>query len=297
MTISGAPSSDASQLLLMASALRSCRDVYMAIFNEGLTNAQPQSEASKDFAAVPTGPAGPWKPRYVEIARDMAIKLVRQQADLCVAAGVLIDAGERIDPLAAVGRAAFEYGSRAFWVLEPRTDVKTRCARALLMELVSINMVKQYNSLRPGADKAAGKPELNHQWKFMRTTAEQMFVATIKDDVTKWILDDVAYESWTEIGKRWMHEAKANVTGDALYNLLAIQTHPQGFLATQGLILANGELSRELDEDEVLRTGAMLLSTFYISLTLLISYHGHQSQALNAWKKTLQQISHVFNDR
>jgi hypothetical protein len=53
----------------------------------------------------------------------MAVTLVRQQADLCVPVGILMEAGEIFEPIYSLARSAFEFGMRRSGSLSP----KPRC--------------------------------------------------------------------------------------------------------------------------------------------------------------------------
>ena len=72
----------------------------------------------------------------------MAVRLVRQQVDFCVAVGLLIEAGELFEPIYSMARSAMEFGLRAYWLLEPSATLRQRCARGRLMELVSVHLMR-----------------------------------------------------------------------------------------------------------------------------------------------------------
>src|SRR5664279_3110557 len=122
-----------NRVAALAALLRECRDVYFAMFRNGLTAVQKPSQASFDFASTQSGPAGPWPADFVQAPRDLAVKLVRQQADFCAALGALVEAGEVFDPFSTVLRTSFEYATRALWVLDPTVEHRVRCIRATLM--------------------------------------------------------------------------------------------------------------------------------------------------------------------
>jgi hypothetical protein len=161
-----------SRLGQLADLLRSCRDVYIAMFDDGLVVPAAGSPAEFDLAMLLSGPGGGWPEGAVAMPRDLAAKLVRQQADYCVAMAELVASGEVFDPLNSLLRSVVEYGARATWLLDPevedddkkdvdpevedddkkdvdpevegedKKDValghRRRCARQLLMELVSV---------------------------------------------------------------------------------------------------------------------------------------------------------------
>ena len=125
-----------------ARLLRTCRDVYLAAWDEGLADVRPGSQAHVEFGTAETGRNGPWPEWLVPQTRTMAVTLVRQQADLCVSVGILMEAGEIFEPIYSLARSAFEFGMRAFWLLEPETPLRQRCARGRLMELTSCTTSK-----------------------------------------------------------------------------------------------------------------------------------------------------------
>lgn len=289
----------ASLLRELAHTLKACRDVYLAVWAEGLEDARKGSQAYADFNRAEVGPGGPWPDWVAPATRTTAVRLVRQQADICVAVGVLIGAYELFEPVYSLARSAFEFGLRAYWLLDVEADLRQRCARARLMELVSVHHLRDAARDRPdAAERQADLAEMKAGAQKQKAMIAALFDdVQLADDPTKWSIEGTRYESWTDIAERWLARAGSNTAGGGLYKLLAIRAHPQGYSATQGISIdGNGIVQRSTSIGEIHRVANMVMSTFYLSLVLISTYHGLESQVIKHWEAEVErQFPRIFN--
>lgn len=278
------------QLRGIAQLLRSSRDVYLAMWHEGLIDDREGSRAHAEFRSSEHGPSGAWPEWLVPQTRAMAVTLVRQQADFCVSTGVLIDAGELFEPIYSLVRSAFEFGLRAFWLLEPDATLRQRCARGRLMELVSLNHVRDASRGRPdAAERRVDRVAAKRNWKVLTAQVESMFEdVQLRDDPKEWWIEGTRYESWTAVAERWLSAGGVAMSGGALYKLLSVRAHPQGLLSTPGFgVGADNQTTRSTSLTELSRLASISAMTFYLSLTLLTGYHGLVSDAVKRLENDL----------
>jgi len=275
----------------LAQLLNGCRDVFMAACDDGMLNPAAGSQAEHDFALELEGPSGAWPADANFQPRALATKLVRQQADYCVALGALIAAGEVFDPMSSIVRGAFEYGIRATWVIDPSANDsahpeaghRVRSARTLLMELVSTYHFRE--ALRDRKDLEENRSRLKARWQGLHRRAGEMFTeVVIEDDPSRWQLEGVRFQSWTTIAGTWAALEGSPVLGNRLYQLLAVEGHPQGFTATRGLRAGQDGPERALDMEGVVNRIQLAVGTFYSALTLLANYHGYTSSVITDWE-------------
>lgn len=293
----GATAEQRARLAELAALLNGCRDVFIAAFEDGMLTPAPGSQAEHDFALRLEGPAGPW-PGDVNIQpRALAAKLVRQQADYCVALGALIVAGEVFDPMSSLVRSTFEYGIRTTWVIDPSVDDlehpeaghRARSARTLLMELVSIHHFRDALSDRDDVDER--KEQLETMWHRLRSLTDAMFSdVVIAGGPAKWQLEGVGYQTWTTIAGTWAALEGSPDLGESLYQLLAVEDHPQGFTATRGLRGAPDGPERATDMQDVTNRVQLAVMSFYSALTLLANYHGYRSRIITKWEAQIEAV-------
>jgi hypothetical protein len=295
MTDGGAP----EQLLAHARLLRSCRDIYLAAWAEGLADTREGSPAHADFHRAEQGPSGPWPDWLAPQTRTMAVTLVRQQTDFCVSIGVLIEEGELFEPIYSLTRSAFEFGLRAYWLLDPDATLRQRCARGRLMELVSVHHLRDATRGRPdAAERRDDIAAVKAGWKRLKASVASMFAGVeLADDPSKWSVEGVRYESWTEVAERWLTRAGSTMSGGGIYKHLSVRAHPQGFNATPGFgVGADGATTRSTSIAEVSTLACIAALTFYLSLTLVANYHGLDSSAVKRLEGELaSQFPKVFN--
>jgi len=281
----------------LAQLLNGCRDVFMAAFDDGMLNPAAGSQAEHDFALELKGPSGAWPADVNVQPRALAAKLVRQQADYCVALGALIAAGEVFDPMSSLVRGAFEYGIRVTWVIDPSANDpahpeaghRVRSARTLLMELVSTHHFRE--ALSDRKDLEEGRARLRTMWQRLRRLAGEMFTDVVIDgDPSRWQLDGVRFQSWTTIAGTWADLEGSPVFGNRLYQLLAVEGHPQGFTATPGLRAGQHGPERALDMEDVVNRVQLAVGSFYSALTLLANYHGYTSSVIADWEVRIEAM-------
>jgi len=272
----GATNEQWVRLRELAELLSGCREVFIAMFDDGMLTPNAGSQAAHDFALELRGPAGAW-PADINIQpRALAAKLVRQQADYCVALGAQIAAGEVFDPMSSLVRSIFEYGIRTTWVIDPsandpsnaKTGHRVRSARTLLMELVSIHHFRE--ALSDRGDIIVRKDQLKRHWRKLRRLADDMFDnVLLADDPSKWQLCGEVYPSWTTLAKAWATLEGSPVPVNRLYQLLAVEDHPQGFAATRGLRAGPIGPERAVDMEDVINRVQLAVASYYSALTLL----------------------------
>lgn len=136
------------------------------MFEDGLITPQPASAAEYDLASAESGPGGDWPREALDQPRILAAKLLRQQSDYVAAIGTLFLADEVLDPVMTLLRGAFEYGARAAWLMDPTVGHRVRCARAVLTEVVSLEMSRRSASRMPATPaRTAARTEGKARWK------------------------------------------------------------------------------------------------------------------------------------
>ncbi|MBN1172038.1 MAG: hypothetical protein JXA67_07675 [Micromonosporaceae bacterium] len=271
--------------------LRSCRTVFLNLCEQGLyepSAAQP-SKAWADFLTLPAGPAGLWPADFVRQPRSTAVKLLHQQADYCFAMGLLVTAPDMRDPVASILRSIVEYGCRGFWLLDPKIDIRVLCIRAYLMELVSLHYSKSsYKAAPEGPPRDEARAYGRTRFQNATSRAAMLFQmdgTSLKGEPKDWTIEGHSYAGWTEITSAWAEAHKLKLDGGALYNLLAICAHPQGFSATAGLTFdADGQGIRAFTMEQVEKQVRLAIVSFYDALTLVANYHGQRQPVLVNWE-------------
>jgi hypothetical protein len=291
----GATNGQRERLAELGSLLTDCRTVFIAAFDDGMLDPREHSQTAHDFALRLSGPGGPW-PEDVNIRpRALAAKLVRQQVDYCVSLGVTVGAGEVFDPMSSLVRGIVEYGTRAFWVIDPSVNDaadteaghRIRSARTMLTELVSVHHYREALSDREDVDEARAR--LKQSWRRLRDLARAMFAnVAIDGDPGRWSLEDVAYQSWTAIASTWAALEGSGVHGGRLYQLLAVESHPQGFMATRGLRPSEDGPVRAVTMDDVETRVQLGVVATYSALTLLANYHDYSSPIIADWEARIE---------
>lgn len=220
-------------------------------------------------------------------------KLLRQQADYCVALGSLVKDTELFEPTLTLVRTSLEYTVRAFWVLDPSVRHRQRCARAALMELVSLHHSRDaVSDLDDGPQRRAARQAAKGQWKRFVEVFSGLFWELYRDgDPARWSIEGSTYDSWTQIADDWSKMENTGVPGGALYKLLAVRAHPQGYVATPGLefdVSSGDGSARTLAMEQVEWTVQLALASFYSALTTIASYHGFRSTKTDAWEKRIE---------
>lgn len=272
-------------LVRQARLLRSCLQVYSAAYDEGLLNARDGSPAHMDFQQAEHGPTGkPWPDYFAAGPRDSAITLIRAQADFSSSVGILLEAGQVFEPVYSLARSALEFGARSFWLLDPGASLRQRCARHILMELVSIHYVHLAARSRPDLEeRRSDTVTTKAQAKtFKRSLPELFNDVQLADDPGKWSIEGIAYEGWTSVAERCLGQAPGAPSGRWIYDHLSMRAHPQGLIVTPGFEDGKnaGNRSRSTDGAELSRLGGITVFLFYQALRRAAEYHGLESAAI-----------------
>lgn len=282
----------------LGALLCSCRDLYFAMWDLNFHEpaSQHTSAAWEDFRMLMTGPDGKvWPSDANTVPRSVAVKLLHQQADYCYALGLLVASAEGGDPASTLLRSIVEYAAREFWVLDPdvAVDHRGRCARAMLLELVSLHHA------RDAAADLPADPVLTEQRDAAKTQFKQMKQVAaarfndveLANDPGKWSIEGHRYASWTDATEAWARANDIGVNGAGLYKLLSVLGHPQGFAATFGLTVdPTGRGTRTITIRRVEMLTQAAVAAFYSALTLLANYTGHRPQALLDWEDRADQV-------
>ncbi|WP_028183512.1 hypothetical protein [Salinispora arenicola] len=277
--------------------LQSCRIVFLALFEQGLhepSTTQP-SEAWADFRTLLAGPGGLWPADFVRQPRSTAVNLLHQQADYCSAMGVLVSVPEVRDPVAGLLRSVVEYGSRGFWLLDPEVGIRVRCIRAYLMELVSLYHSRPAYKVAPkGYARVAAKADGKARFRTAKVSVAQLFQTegtSLADDPGQWTIEGHRYAGWTEITRAWAEACAPGLDGEALYELLAVRAHPQGFTATAGLTFdGDGQGTRVFTLEQVENQVRLAIASFHSALTLVADYHRQRQQLLADWEDEVLRV-------
>ena len=273
------PSAEA-RVVNMGHLLLVCRRYYLTMFEDGLITPRAGSAAAHFARSTEAGPAGPWPAEAASQPRTLAAMLVRQQSDYLVAIGTLLLADKVFDPIMTLLRGAFEYGARAVWLLDPTVSHRVRCTRAVLTEVVSLEVSRRAAGRMPKTPaRTTARSEAKSRWQTLVQLVDDRFTEVERaDSSAAWVIEGVTYPSWTDLGADWVRLAGAPVDGGGLYDLLSVGAHPQGFLATAGFFRTDdGGIAREVDVDELANRAQLAVVSFHISLTALANYHGYES--------------------
>lgn len=285
------------RLAELGALLNSCRNIFLALSEQDLYAPSPASpsEAWADSKMLLTGPSGLWPADFVGQPRSTAVKLLHQQADYCSAMGVLVSVPEIRDPIAGLLRSIVEYGCRGFWLLDPRVDIRVRCCRAYLLELVSLyHSNSAYKTILEEPARAAAKTAGKNRFRDAKALVNELFLpagTSLANDPGKWEIEGCRYAGWTETVKTWAATYELGLDGAALYDLLSVGAHPQGFSATAGLTFdTDGQGVRVFSMEQVEKRVRLAIVSFYTALTLVASYHGQRPPLLVTWEDEVLQV-------
>lgn len=180
-------------------------------------------------------------------------------------------------------------------MLDPKADIRTRCIRAYLMELVSLcYSCSAYKVVPEGPAQAVAKTTSRARFRAAKARAVELFQpddTNLADDPGKWAIEGHRHEGWTEITKERAEMHELGLDGGALYELLAVGAHPQGFSATAGLKFdADGQGTRVFTVELVEKQVRLAIVSFYSALTLVASYHGQRQPLLVDWENEILRV-------
>ncbi|WP_051367229.1 hypothetical protein [Hamadaea tsunoensis] len=161
----------------------------------------------------------------------------------------------------------------------------------MLFELVSMHYARE------AAKDMPANPELTQQKAEAKAALRQMKMETaarfsdviLTDDPSRWSIEGHGYPSWTAITASWAQAHDTGVNGGALYNLMSVLGHPQGFAATFGLRF-DREGVRIITMEGVDKLVRLAIASFYSALALLASYTGHRPKVLTEWEEEIDRV-------
>ncbi|GAB3660139.1 hypothetical protein [Glycomyces tarimensis] len=239
-------------------------------------------------------PSGKWKSDYNQLDRATAWRLLYEQAALCRSLSLL--AAEPLvawESMALNTRAIAERSSRIVWLLDPRATHRERCIRAFIMDLASNHYLVSGRLIdRRDLDQAAEKAGSKRRVKELKKLATEMFTSSeFKDDPGKWHIEKERYPSWTDALVLWMdRNGQVAYDGEALYNMLAIASHPQGLTVRAGARWNPAAGQYQLPFIEVEKMLRLAITFFYSSLRQYANYHGVSDEHFTNWEGEIEEI-------
>jgi hypothetical protein len=272
-----------ARLDAMAALLERPREVLVALAEGSNWRPAPGSHAEQDLAY--TGFSGNFVMDVVHRPRALAVLYSRVGADHLAGMGALLRARELWFPAGAVARAAVEHGARTVRVLDPRTDVRGRCACAWLEELASA-----YFSCEAVAHLTGKQGDsyrfVRKRWKKVREIATATFAAVeLRDDPFKWSLEGHAYLRIADVVEAWTEWRDDDLPGRGIYDALSLYPHPQGFAAREEVEFTQMEVSGSrvvTDVAYLARMASAAFAAWYDGFTLVVSYHGYGDSEIDA---------------
>ncbi|WP_157930755.1 hypothetical protein [Glycomyces xiaoerkulensis] len=290
------------------SALRARMLEIQGLFNESLSilrslqqsgalhiDENRPSQAAMDAAMTLAGPSGEWKDsQHCLRPRALALKFVHEQAGFCRSLALLTaDPYHSFDSMCVISRAIAERSGRIAWILDPTVDHKIRCARAYLVDLVSLHHLVPSRLIEPSDGVAREKKAKDKEKsKAMKREAKELFdPATFENEPSTWNVAGETYISWTDALMNWARANELSIDGEALYNLLAVTSHPQGFTAVAGTDRHPYHVGvLGLKTSQVEKTLRLSLTLYYSSLTQCANYHGVDEQAYSGWEAKISEV-------
>lgn len=271
------------QLNGIAALLDRPRDLLVEIAKATTWTPLPGSKAEEDLAF--TGLQGDHVTEVVNRPRSLAVLYSRVGSDHLAGMAALLRAREVWYPFGALARAAVENGARTVRVLDPRTDVRGRCARAWLEELASAHFY--HEAVAHLTDKKGEGYDLaRERRRLVKEIASTTFAdVQLQDDPFKWSLDSHRYLRITDVVDEWTGWRDDDLPGRGVYDALSLYPHPQGFAAREEVEFSKMEPSESRivsDIAHVARMASAAFATWYDGFTLTISYHGFDETELDA---------------
>jgi hypothetical protein len=182
-----------------------------------------------------------------------------------------------------------ERRSSRFW-----RQAQTPAARTTT-ELVSLlHAGSAYKLVPPGPDRAAAKTNGKARFRATKARVAELFWpdgTKLDDDPSKWTIEGHGYASWTTITEAWAAAHELGLDGAALYDVLAIGAHPQGFSATAGLSFdSEGYGTRVFTVDHLEKQVPLAIGSFYYALAPVANYHGQRQASLVSWEDEMLRI-------
>ncbi|WP_155373737.1 hypothetical protein [Catellatospora vulcania] len=288
--------------------LLTARDLHLSTFS---IEPRPGSQAAKDFSKALSRKVqrsgetvAPWSQGSLKGPRELAVNLMHQAAIHLDALGLLFVADRFEDVPGTVARSAFEYISRAVWILDPAVDHRVRCARQQLTDLASFDQWRKARKMSiPAADRAADSKQLSKIRKSGIAKLTEMF-ATGVDDKDKLVLPldeksdlpilaDQTYLMFTDLAGHFGKTAGWAIDGREVYDALSLGAHPQGHPGFTGTLVDQGDGTsrRQINYSHLERLAEIAASAYYDGVSCVLSYHGNvDNPALKSWGESLDVL-------
>jgi hypothetical protein len=160
----------------------------------------------------------------------------------------------------------------------------------MLTELVSVHHLREALKDRDDVDEDVRR-RLKQAWRHLMNLARAMFNDVVIDgDPGRWSIEGIGYQSWTTIAETWTALEGGGVHGGAIYQLLAVESHPQGFFATRGLRVGEGGAEFAVTMDDVVRRAQLAIVSTYSGVTLLANYHQYTSSIITDWENAIEAV-------
>lgn len=232
----------------------------------------------------------------LEMPRVIASLFLRSGADHLAGIGALFRARECFSAPGALARAAFEHGTRAWWVLDPQLSARQRSARAVLEDLASADYSMKAVSGLVGKDNDQYRT-LRGRREAIRTAAQQGFAScSFKDDPTKWTIEGQKYPRIAEVVEEWGSRRDEAVPGRGIYDHLSHFPHPQGLAGRQDVFLSESDPSGTalvVEPSHLARIASASIAAWFDGAILLCSYHGFDHPAMQELENATELLVQV----
>ena len=192
-----------------------------------------------------------------------------------------------------LARAAVEHGARAVVALDPRVELRTRVAFAVLDDALSAHFSKLAVSGLAGKQTPEYKAT-EARWNTIRRVAAECFDSvSFEGRPPQWNIEGHVQLGFTEVVESWCNWRDDELPGRGIYAALSLYAHPQTSVAQEQVKL-EPVTGGSLITDTVLlrRFASVALAAWYDGMTLLSSYHGWEVEELDA----LGQGAALLND-
>lgn len=265
----------------MAQALTRPRDVMLAVAETTGWHFTLESHAAGDFGQVLF--AEGVNLRVLQMPRMLASLFLRFGADHLAGLGALFKEREVWASPGALARAALEHGVRAFWVLDPKTSTRERCARAVLEELASAYFSKQSVSNLGGKSTDAYRTT-SARLKDTQDLARAAFKdVALNDDPFRWTIEDQRFLRITEVVEHWGDRRLDKIPGRGIYDALSLYPHPQGLAGREEVTFVDDGVKNRLSTDvaHLARQANAGFAAWYDGMMVLVTYHGFPVELLD----------------
>jgi hypothetical protein len=259
-----------------------------AITTRFVWKATPGSPFAAELANTESGPDGPWGPRPVEWARDMAMHWLTLAGHHCVGLGALYRASAVHGSAWVLARAAVEHCAGVAWLLDPTATIRQRCGRAQLQTLDDVRYLRNVAIEKAGPQVGSGYRPIERDMETVRLEIKRLFDPVSVGGSRDWSIEGERLSSWTQriagfVGASWPYNvlsARSHPTTTAFVNSMrAIPEHPLGMTTF------------EMQQGDIDDLTVVVLRSHVGALTLMIDYHGWDAATeLASWRDEVNCI-------